>query len=103
MRKLLDAIYGMLKNDSDFDGERFYALREATRLAPQDKWAGWGGQGEGLGEPPPVEVVLPIGRSVQRIGTRSVHRFSLSGNTENAHESACNTREYLTQGELLGD
>ena len=26
MRKLLHAIYGMLKNDSDFDGEKFYAL-----------------------------------------------------------------------------
>ena len=26
MRKLLHAIYGMLKNDSDFDGKKFYAL-----------------------------------------------------------------------------
>ena len=25
MRKLLHAIYGMLKTDTDFDGERFYA------------------------------------------------------------------------------
>ena len=25
MRKLLHAIYGMLKNDTDFDGEKFYA------------------------------------------------------------------------------
>ena len=26
MRKLLHAIYGMLKHDRDFDGEKFYAL-----------------------------------------------------------------------------
>ena len=25
MRKLVHAIYGMLKTDSDFDGEKFYA------------------------------------------------------------------------------
>ena len=26
MRKLLHAIYGMLKHDRDFEGEKFYAL-----------------------------------------------------------------------------
>ena len=30
MRKLLHAIYGMLRNDSDFDGEKFYALDKAS-------------------------------------------------------------------------
>ena len=27
MRKLLHAIYGMLRHDQDFDGEKFYAVR----------------------------------------------------------------------------
>ena len=27
MRKLLHAIYGMFKNQSDFDGEKFYAVK----------------------------------------------------------------------------
>ncbi len=26
MRKLLHAIYGMMKNDRDFEGEKFYAI-----------------------------------------------------------------------------
>jgi hypothetical protein len=30
MRKLLHAIYGMLKHDSDFDGEKFYQIRALT-------------------------------------------------------------------------
>ena len=30
MRKLLHAIYGMLKHDTDFDGEKFYQIPALT-------------------------------------------------------------------------
>lgn len=30
MRKLLHAIWGMLKRDEDFDGDKFYKLTEKT-------------------------------------------------------------------------
>jgi transposase len=33
MRKLLHAIYGMLKHDQDFDGEKFYAMPQRGPLA----------------------------------------------------------------------
>lgn len=34
MRKLLHAIYGMLKHGQDFDGEKFYAIPQTTPAAP---------------------------------------------------------------------
>nr|WP_272591924.1 transposase [Salinibacter ruber] len=34
MRKLLHAIYGMLKHGRDFDGEKFYATPETTPSTP---------------------------------------------------------------------
>jgi hypothetical protein len=34
MRKLLHAIYGMLKHGEDFDGEKFYATSQATPATP---------------------------------------------------------------------
>jgi hypothetical protein len=34
MRKLLHAIYGMLKYDQDFDGEKFYAMPQTTPANP---------------------------------------------------------------------
>ncbi len=32
MRKLLHAIYGMLKHDADFDGSKFYRVPEKVAL-----------------------------------------------------------------------
>ena len=34
MRKLLHAVYGMLKHDRDFDGEKFYRMPEMAAAAP---------------------------------------------------------------------
>ena len=34
MRKLLHAIYGMLKHGQDFDGEKFYATPETAPSTP---------------------------------------------------------------------